>query len=73
MPNSRYPRYRVLTGTDDDRFCERVSEALSLGYELHGGPTITAIDGVLYIAQAVVWGAGTPAPVRPSEGIQPDS
>ena len=42
MTPSHYPRYRVLTGPDDDAFCFRVSEALDLGYELHGGPAITA-------------------------------
>ena len=33
-------RYRLLTGPDDKAFCERVSAALSDGYELYGSPTI---------------------------------
>ena len=66
MPNPRYPRYRVLTGSDDDRFCERVSEALALGYELHGGPAITAADGAVYVAQALLWTSDAPAPARPA-------
>lgn len=64
MSERRYPRYRVLTGPDDDRFCERVSEALGLGYALHGGPAITTKDGAGYVAQAVVWTADTPPPAR---------
>jgi hypothetical protein len=33
--------YRYLTGPDDAGFCHRVTEALSKGWELHGGPTLT--------------------------------
>ncbi len=33
--------YRYLTGPDDATFCHRVTEALSKGWELHGGPTLT--------------------------------
>jgi len=40
-PPSQLPRYRILTGADDDAFCRRVSEALELGYELYGSPTMT--------------------------------
>jgi hypothetical protein len=67
MPERRYPRYRLLTGPDDDRFCYRVSEALDLGYELHGAPTIETNDGTLYVAQAVVWPAELDPPVRPDQ------
>lgn len=63
MDTSSYPRYRVLTGIDDDSFCYRGSEALELGYELHGGPALTTTNGVGYLAQAVVWPKGEP-PVR---------
>ncbi len=64
MDSTRYPRYRVLTGPDDAAFCHRVSEALELGYELHGGPALTVKDGVGYVAQAIVWPDGEP-PLRP--------
>ncbi|GAB3598126.1 DUF1737 domain-containing protein [Angustibacter peucedani] len=47
-------RYRLLTGPDDRTFCERISAALDEGYELHGGPAITAVDGRVVVAQAVV-------------------
>lgn len=47
-------RYRLLTGTDDRAFCERVSRALEEGYRLYGSPSI-AVDGdEVRVAQAVV-------------------
>ena len=49
-------RYRLLTGTDDRAFCERVSEALSDGYQLHGSPSITfdSETNTTIVAQAVI-------------------
>ena len=49
-------RYRLLTGPDTHEFCERVSNALADGYELHGSPAITYdSDGTTpIVAQAVV-------------------
>jgi len=44
IPEEKKLRYRLLSGTDDTAFCERVSEALDTGYELHGSPSI-AVDG----------------------------
>jgi hypothetical protein len=64
MTSTSYPRYRVLTGLDDDTFCYRVSEALDLGYELHGGPAITSTGKAVYVAQALVWRREEPTPVR---------
>lgn len=49
------PRYRVLTGADDETFCRRVSEALALGYELYQGPAVTYNGEHVVVAQAVVW------------------
>jgi hypothetical protein len=47
-------RYRLLTGTDDRSFCEKVSAALEDGYRLHGDPAVT-FDGTRVVtAQAVV-------------------
>jgi hypothetical protein len=47
-------RYRLLTGTDDRAFCEKVSRALAEGYRLHGSPAV-AHDGTQVVAaQAVV-------------------
>jgi hypothetical protein len=63
---SRYPRYRLLTGTDDTAFCYRVSEALDFGYELHGSPVMTLRDGVVHVAQAVVWPENSRPPARPA-------
>ncbi|HEY1515194.1 MAG TPA: DUF1737 domain-containing protein [Solirubrobacteraceae bacterium] len=65
MSPNRYPRYRVLTGVDDDSFCYRVSEVLDLGYELHGGPAITTKGNIAYVAQALVWTRDEATPVRP--------
>ncbi|MEU1707620.1 DUF1737 domain-containing protein [Streptomyces sp. NPDC005706] len=37
-PPDGLPIYRVWTGSDDAAFCQRVSEAIGLGYELPAGP-----------------------------------
>lgn len=48
-------RYRLLTGTDDRAFCEKVSAALDEGYELYGSPSIAkGADGIVSCAQAVI-------------------
>ena len=54
-PPNGLPRYRLLTGPDDEAFCRRVSEALELGYELYGDPAISLDGGRAVVAQAVVW------------------
>lgn len=47
--------YRVLSGSDDQAFCERVSAALAHGYRLHGDPAVaTGPDGAVVVVQAVV-------------------
>jgi hypothetical protein len=51
------PAYRVLTGPDDAAFCHRVSQALSLGYRLHGGPAVTFNGEHVIVAQALLWPA----------------
>jgi len=49
--------YRLITGPDDVTFCHRVSEALELGYELYGSPSVTynSDKSEVIAAQAVVW------------------
>jgi hypothetical protein len=47
-------RYRLLSGTDDRAFCEKVSQALDEGYELYGPPAITHVVGTVRVVQAVV-------------------
>ncbi|HEU5429851.1 MAG TPA: DUF1737 domain-containing protein [Actinocrinis sp.] len=64
-PPNDLPRYRVLTGPDDEAFCRRVSEALDLGYVLHGGPALTVNGEQTIVAQAVVW----PEPAKPSDRV----
>ncbi|MEM7206160.1 MAG: DUF1737 domain-containing protein [Planctomycetota bacterium] len=54
-PPDGLPRYRLLTGPDDQTFCERVSAALDMGYQLHGAPSITRGPVGIVAAQAVVW------------------
>jgi hypothetical protein len=48
--------YRYLTGPDDAAFCHRVSEALSKGWRLHGGPALTfdSAQNRVICGQAVV-------------------
>ncbi|MGI9016076.1 MAG: DUF1737 domain-containing protein [Euzebya sp.] len=53
QPDARLP-YRLLTGSDDQDFCERVSAALMDGYVLHGDPAITHDGARVVTAQAVV-------------------
>ena len=33
--------YRFLTGDDDSKFCHKVTEALSNGWELYGSPQLS--------------------------------
>ena len=54
-PPNGLPRYRLLTGPDDETFCRRVSEALELGYELYGDPAISLDAGRAVVAQVVIW------------------
>ena len=54
-PPNGLPTYRLLTGKDDVTFCQRVSEALSLGYKLHGSPAICFNGQEVIAAQAIIW------------------
>lgn len=54
-PPNGLPIYRLLTGTDDDAFCRRVSEGLKLGYRLYGPPAATFNGESVIVAQAIVW------------------
>lgn len=49
------PIYRLLTGPDDASFCNRVSEALELGYVLYGSPVATFNGERVIVAQAIIW------------------
>jgi hypothetical protein len=55
QPPHGLPRYRLITGPDDAKFCHRVSEALELGYRLHGSPAATFDGDQVIVAQAVLW------------------
>jgi hypothetical protein len=54
-PPDGLPAYRLLTGPDDASFCQRVSEALALGYELYGSPAATFNGERVIVAQALLW------------------
>ncbi|MDL4820054.1 DUF1737 domain-containing protein [Actinomadura opuntiae] len=56
MTEEREPPRYVLTGPDDEAFCWRVSEALDLGYELHGPPSVTFNGDRVIVAQALTRG-----------------
>jgi hypothetical protein len=56
-PPEELPAYRLLTGPDDELFCQRVSEAIALGYVLHEGPAVTFDGERVIVAQALVWPA----------------
>lgn len=47
--------YRFLSADDTPEFCHKVSEALSKGWELYGGPTqaYDQANGVMRCGQAV--------------------
>jgi len=53
--------YRVLTGPDDTKFCERVTQALRDGYELYGSPAATFEGERVILAQAVILPEARPA------------
>ncbi|WP_338525243.1 DUF1737 domain-containing protein [Pseudomonas batumici] len=57
LPPEGLPIYRVLTGPDDAAFCHRVSDALSMGYVLHGSPALTFNGQQVIVAQAIIWSA----------------
>ena len=61
-PPDDLPIYRVLTGPDDAAFCHRVSEAIALGYRLHGGPAVTFNGGQVIVAQALLWPGASSVP-----------
>nr|WP_048427901.1 DUF1737 domain-containing protein [Methylobacterium indicum] len=58
------PPYRLVTGKDDAHFCRRISEALALGYRLHGSPACTFNGTDVIVAQAVVWPSAIAADTR---------
>ncbi len=58
------PWYRLLTGPDDSAFCQRVSEAIALGWRLYGSPAAACrSDDTLLVAQALIWAGQSRAPL----------
>ena len=65
--------YRLLTGPDDSAFCARVEGLLNRGWQLHGSPALSCVDGRGYVAQAIVMDkAGAYPGFQPSSEIEPD-
>jgi len=56
MSDDAPPTYRLLTGTDDVAFCQRVSAELEKGYVLYGSPSlaISPATGETKVAQAII-------------------
>lgn len=54
-PPDGLPRYRLITGKDDAQFCQRISEALAMGYTLYGSPAATFNGEHVVVAQALLW------------------
>jgi hypothetical protein len=46
--------YKLITGPDDQTFCERISAALAEGYVLHGSPAATFNGTAVIVAQALI-------------------
>lgn len=59
-----FKRYRLLTGPDDAAFCQRVSDLLDQGFELHGSPALTYDPNrqCVIAAQAIIWPADRSIP-----------
>ncbi len=66
-PPDDLPRYRLLTGPDDVAFCRRVSEALALGYQLYGSPTMACNGATVVVGQALIW----PQSEGPNRSVPP--
>ena len=47
-------KYRLLTGTDDAEFCQKISDALDDGYVLYGSPIMTSHGADIIVGQAVI-------------------
>lgn len=55
MTDTAKKAYKFLTGMDDAAFCQRVSDALTDGYQLYGAPImLEKSNGELWVGQAVV-------------------
>ncbi|WP_178861565.1 DUF1737 domain-containing protein [Thiomicrorhabdus cannonii] len=50
--------YKLITGPDDETFCQRITKLLNEGYELHGSPAVTFNGKEVIAAQAVILKTG---------------
>lgn len=56
--HSKPKAYVLLTGIDDEEFCQRVSDRMAQGYELYGSPSVTYNGTNVIAAQALVYKKG---------------
>ena len=56
MTDNEKPKYRLLTGVDDQAFCKHVSAQLEDRYILYGSPSCTynTDEKRVYVAQAII-------------------
>ena len=47
-------KYKLISGNDDAEFCARITQLLSVGYELYGSPALAFNGEHMVVAQAVV-------------------
>ena len=64
-PSNNLPRYRMLVEADKEDFSHLVSEALNMGFELHGPPSIAVRGDRVIMAQAVIWKKPEEPPINP--------
>lgn len=58
-PPDGLPVYRLISGPDDSKFCEKVSENLAKGYVLYGSPCATFNGETVIVCQALIWPEAT--------------
>jgi len=48
--------YRMITGPDDSAFCDRITKAISEGWELHGSASLSfdPVKGRTMCGQAII-------------------
>jgi hypothetical protein len=45
--------YKMLTGLDNGDFCQKVTDHIEAGYQLHGSPTMVVKGNQIWVGQAV--------------------
>lgn len=53
MPQAK-STYKLITGKDNEDFCQRITDLLNQGYELYGSPALSFNGEHMVVAQAVI-------------------